>query len=40
MKLQIYSVVGLFTNLRWDFLKVDFFSNVMRRGGKVKSDFS
>ena len=39
MKLQIYSVVGLLTNMRWDWLKLIFFPNFMGRGGQVKNNF-
>ena len=39
LEIKINSVVGLFTNLRWDWLKLNFFPNFMERGGKVKSDF-
>ena len=33
MKLQIYSVVGLLTNLRWDWLKLNFFLLILWGGG-------
>ena len=39
MKLIMNSVVGLFTNLRWDWLKLNFYSVIYGEGGKVKSDF-
>ena len=39
MMQKIISVVGLLTNLRWDWLRLYFFPNFMGRGGKVKSDF-
>ena len=40
LEIKINSVVGLFTNLRWDRLKLNFFPLISLRGGsKVKSDF-
>ena len=38
MSLKIYAVVGLLTNLRWDWLKVEFFL-LFWEGGKAKSEF-
>ena len=39
MKLKIYSVVGLLTNRRWNWLKLKKISKFYGEGGKVKSDF-
>ena len=39
MKLKINYVVGLLTNLRWDWLIFYFYFYFIERGGKVKSDF-
>ena len=43
MKLENNSVVGLLTNLRWDWLNLIFvksdFHEERGRGGKAKSDF-